>query len=114
MFSPAARTLHQRLNRPHRAAFAASLYLIFGIADLLFSLVAFSYGIPEGNPVMAWFLDAGLFLPAKIGLSLLVAVLMLVVYGRAERWRWVAWGGVGVMGAVVGFHLLALPRIAGI
>lgn len=101
------------LVQPHRAAFPAALYLIFATADMLFSLIAFSYGIAEGNPFMAWLLARGVFVPGKIMVSLLVAGLMLIVYGCSRRWCGVVWGGVTVMGAVVGFHLWALPQLLG-
>lgn len=104
-------TVPQHLSRPHQAAFPAALYLIFAAADLVFSLLAFSLGIAEGNPFMAWLLEMGVFISGKIVLSLLVAALMLVVYARAARWRWVIWSGVGIMGAVTAFHLWALPQI---
>ena len=100
-----------RLSWPFRAAVPAVLYLVLAAADLLFSLVAFSYGIAEGNPFMAWLLERGLFVPGKIALSLLVAGLMLAVYTRSPRWGWVAWGGVTVMTGVLALHLWALPRL---
>jgi hypothetical protein len=100
-----------RLTRPHQAAFPAALYLILAAADLIFSLVAFNLGVPEGNPFMAWLLARGLFVPGKIGISLLIVLLMLAVYGGTHRWRWLAWGAVGIMMPVVGFHLWALPLL---
>ena len=60
---------------------------------------------------MAWLLARGLFVPGKIGMSLLVALLMLGIYGAAGRWRWVVWGAVIVMMPVVGLHLWALPPL---
>jgi hypothetical protein len=94
-----------------RAAFPISLYVTLSGADLVFSLIAFSLGIAEGNPFMAWLLKHGLFLPGKIGVTLLVAGLMLVVYVRARRGRSVVWAGVWVMASVVALHLWALPRL---
>ena len=99
------------LGLPHEGAFPAALYLLFAALDLLFSLVAFSLGIMEGNPFMAWLLQHGLFVSGKIALSLAMAVLMLVIHAQSRRWRWVVWGGVGMMGSVVAFHLWALPLI---
>lgn len=104
---------HRYLARPHRAAFPAALYLVLAAADLFFSLVAFSHGVPEGNPFMAWLLVRGMFVPGKIGVSLLVAALMVIVHGGAGRWRGVVWGGVALMGVTVAFHLWALPQFTG-
>lgn len=96
----------------HRAAAVpAGLYLVLSLADMLCSLAAFSHGIAEGNPFMAWLLAMNWFVPGKIAVSLLVAALMVVVYSRAPHRRWVVWGGVGVMVAVFGLHLWALPRL---
>jgi hypothetical protein len=94
-----------------RAAFPVSLYVMFSAADLVFSLMAFSLGVAEGNPFMAWLLKQGVFLPGKIGVTVLVAALMLVVYVRARRGRSVVWGGVWLMAGVVAFHLWALPTL---
>jgi hypothetical protein len=101
------------LARPHRAAFPVALYLIFAAADLIFSLCAFSHGVAEGNPAMAWLLDHDLFIPGKIVLSLIVSVLMMVVYTASRRWWWAVWGAVTLMGAVVVYHVWALPQVGG-
>lgn len=98
----------------YRAAFPVSLYLIFAAADLFFSLVAFSYGVAEGNPVMAWLLRQGLFVPGKVLLSLVVAAIMTVVYSASRRWHWAVWGGVAMTGAVVAYHLWAIPHVTGL
>jgi len=100
------------LARPHRAAFPVALYLIFAAADLFFSLLAFSHGVGEGNPAMAWLLAHGLFVPGKICLSLVVAMLMMVVYNASRRWWWAVWGSVTVMAMVVLYHVWALPQLS--
>src|SRR5579883_1285231 len=48
-----------------RPTFPVTLYLVFAAGDLLFSLIAFSHGVAEANPVMAWLLRAGYFVPGK-------------------------------------------------
>lgn len=103
----------ESLTRPIPGGFAAALYLVFSVADLLFSLVAFSYGVAEGNPAMAWLLERGVFIQGKIALTLLVAGLMMVIYAASRRYRWTVWSGVGVMAAVVAYHLWAIPRLTG-
>lgn len=104
-------TMNRSLNRAHGAAFPAALYLILSSMDLLFSLVAFSHGVGEANPFMAWLVTVGLFIPGKIAVSCLVAGLMLTVHSHATRWSWVAWGGVAVMGAVTLFHVWGLSTL---
>jgi hypothetical protein len=103
----------RELTRPHRAAFPVALYLVFAAADLVFSLFAFSHGVAEGNPAMAWLLGHGLFIPGKILLSLAVAALMMVVYTASRRWWWAVWGAVTLMGVVVVYHVWALPQLGG-
>lgn len=106
--------LHSNLPRPSIACLiGAALYLLFSIADLVFSRVAFAYGIAEGNPVMASLVEVGLFVPGKIAISLLVTGLMIVVYTASRRWQWTTWAGVLLMGGVVGYHLWALPKVTG-
>ena len=115
IYDPQSVTARELLARPHRSSwFPASLYLLFGFADLFFSLMAFQFGVAEGNPFMAWLVANGLFVPGKILLSFLVTGLMVVVYSAAKRWRWTVWSGVALMGGVVLYHMWALPRIAGL
>jgi hypothetical protein len=115
MYSAPSAPLDLLRARPDRGSwFPASLYLLFGLADLFFSLMAFRFGVAEGNPFMAWLVMHGLFVPGKLLLSFLVTGLMVVVYSAARRWRWTVWSGVVLMGCVVAYHLWALPRIAGL
>lgn len=114
-YNPSSEYTRPILARPDRRSFfPAALYLLFGIADLFFSLMAFQFGVAEGNPFMAWLVTHGLFIPGKILLSFLVTGLMVVVYSAARRWRWTVWSGVGLMGAVVAYHMWALPIVAGL
>lgn len=93
------------------ALLPAFLYLAFSAADMGFSLSAFSLGVAEANPFLAVLVARGYFVPGKVLLSLIVAALMVVIYTASRRWRWTVWGGVGVMAAVVAFHVWALPRL---
>ena len=111
MALPAYAFVPQPLTRPHRAALPAALYLGLAAVDLLGSLAAFSVGIAEGNPFMAWLLAMNWFIPGKILISLFVTALILVVYGHSPRWRGVAWAGVWVMAGVSCLHLWALPHL---
>ena len=38
---------------------------------------------------------------------------MMVIYAASRRYRWTVWSGVGVMAAVVAYHLWAIPRLTG-
>ncbi|MES2461709.1 MAG: DUF5658 family protein [Armatimonadota bacterium] len=101
------------LAKADRASwFPAALYFLFGMADLFFSLMAFQFGVAEGNPFMAWLVTHGLFVPGKILLSFVVTGLMVVVYSATKRFRWTVWSGVTLMAGVVAYHMWALPRIA--
>lgn len=93
------------------AALPVALYLVFALGDLLCSEVAFAYGIAEGNPFMNWLLRMGLFVPGKILLSVVVAGVMAAAYRMSLRARVASWCGVAVTGAVVVYHLWALPQI---
>jgi hypothetical protein len=115
LYNPQSDSARALLARPHSSSwFPASLYLLFGLADLFFSLMAFQFGVAEGNPFMAWLVTHGVFVPGKILISLLVTGLMVVVYSAARRWRWTVWSGVALMGGVVLYHMWALPRLAGL
>ena len=86
---------------------AALTYALFGLADLAFTSIAFIVGIPEGNPVLAWFAQHHLFAPAKIALTA-VAAIMIGLYYRARPIRTIAWAGVGVMAALTAYHIWGL------
>lgn len=90
--------------------FVAALYAAFGLADLVFSLAAFHLGIPEGNPVLRWACLHGLFVPAKLALTLVVAFLIDLLYG-VGRVRAVCWGAVVAMACVDALHAISLSAL---
>jgi len=90
--------------------FVGLLYLIFGMADLGCSLLAFRLGVPEGNPVLAWMAARGLFVPAKVVLTLLATVLIGLVY-RRPRARPICWASVVLMVLVDSYHVVALTGL---
>ena len=90
--------------------FVAALYVVFSLTDMLLSLTAFSLGIPEGNPLLASLTRYGLFVPAKLFLTLLVAVLIMVLYSR-RRARSLAWSGLLAMVGVDMYHLWSLSAL---
>jgi hypothetical protein len=94
------------LPRPD-GLFAAMLYLILGAADLVLSLAAFHLGVAEGNPVLAFMARRGLFVPAKVALTVLAAGLIAVVY-RNPRARPLCWAGVALMAVVDAYHVVGL------
>jgi hypothetical protein len=85
----------------------AFAYAAFGIADLMFSLRAFALGVSEANPLMAWLAQHGMFVPSKLMLTALVAVLIAWVYPRGAS-RPVAWAVLGIMAVVNGYHVWGL------
>jgi hypothetical protein len=85
----------------------AAVYVVFGIADLMFSLQAFTLGVGEVNPAMAWLAQHDLFIPAKVALTALVAVLIAWVYPRGAS-RPVAWGVLTLMAVVNVYHVWGL------
>jgi len=90
--------------------FVAALYTVFSSVDLLLSAAASALGIPEGNPLLASLARDGLFVPGKVLLTLIAAVLIVALYSRA-RARHVAWSGVVVMASVDIYHVWALSRL---
>jgi hypothetical protein len=86
---------------------AAMLYLALGMADLALSRAAFHLGVAEGNPMLAFMARHGLFVPAKVALTVLAAVLMVIVY-RSPRARLVCWAGVALMALVDAYHVIGL------
>jgi hypothetical protein len=89
------------------AVFVALLYLILGVADLGFSLLAFQLGVAEGNPLLAWMEARGLFLPAKLALTGLAAGLIAVLYSR-NRARGLCWALIALMVVVNVYHVTQL------
>ena len=96
------------LHRPTPSAvFVALLYLVLGLADLIFSLLAFRLGVLEGNPFLAWMEIHGVFVPAKLLLTGLAAFLLAALYSR-NRARALCWGVILAMAAVDAYHVVAL------
>lgn len=91
-------------------AFVALAYAAFGLSDMILSLTAFAQGVPEANPVMAWLLHHGVFVPGKIALTALVAVLIGWSY-RIEAVRPAAWGAVLVTFGVNVYHIWGLSMV---
>ena len=85
----------------------AATYAVLSLTDMAFSSLAFTLGVPEGNPVMAWFGRHGLFTPAKLLLTAVAAGLILKLYPRRQA-RSVAWLAVAAMAGVVAYHIWAL------
>ncbi len=92
------------------STFVAALYVAFGLGDLIFSLAAFRLGVPEANPLLRWACLHGCFVPAKIGLTLLVAALIDLLYG-VNRVRTLCWGAVALMAVVDAFHAISLSGL---
>ena len=89
-------------------------YILFSLADLFFSSIALGMGIPEANPILAWFAHHNLFAPAKIGLTLATALFIKVFYSSRPV-RQVAWGGVMLMASLTVYHIWGLSmRLDGI
>jgi len=91
-------------------AFVALVYSAFSLTDMVLSLTAFLQGVPEGNPVMAWLLCHSLFVPGKIALTALVAVLIGWSY-RLEAVRPAAWAALLLTLAVNVYHLWGLSLV---
>ncbi len=90
--------------------FVALVYCVFSLSDMVFSLAAFMQGVPEANPVMAWLLHHGLFIPGKIALTASVAVLIGWSY-RIEAVRPAAWGALLMTFGVNVYHLWGLSVV---
>src|SRR5574340_285767 len=87
--------------------FVAAAYTAFGLADLWFSLTAFRLGIAEGNPFLALMGQHGLFVPAKLALTGIAAVLIWVLY-RRSRVQLICWAALLTMAAVDAYHVVNL------
>jgi len=89
---------------------AAAAYAFLGVADMGLSSVAFVFGVREANPFLAWLAAHGLFVPGKLLLTGLIAVLMAWVYARG-RARPIIWACVLVMGIVDVYHIWGLVAL---
>ncbi len=90
----------------------AALYVGLSATDHLLSLAAFSLGVQEGNPALAFLLQRGLFGPAKLLLTLLAGTLIATLY-RYEPVRRLTWLAVLAMAAVDVYHIISLHALLG-
>lgn len=84
------------------------LYLAFGLADLILTLIAFSWGVKEGNPIMAASIQNGYFIPAKIFLTALIAFGVAFIYKKYPK---IAWYILFLMAAVLVYHAWGLSQL---
>jgi len=80
------------------------LYALLGCLDLVFSKIAFSLGVNEGNPAMNVALELGLFEVSKALLTILVVAVGLVLWHLAYVRRIMLVTNIG-MSALVLFHI---------
>ncbi len=97
-------------RRPAKGLVIGTGYLILGLADMSLSLIAFTCGISEANPFMAWLLSHGLFVPGKMMLTAVAAGLIAWTY-RQRLGRALAWATVIAMLAVNLYHLWGLGAL---
>ena len=90
--------------------FFAAVFVVFSITDLILSLAAFAFRIPEGNPVLGWLGVRGLFVPGKLLFSLVAATLIAVLYQRG-RIRHLAYVAIALMASVDAYHVWALNAL---
>jgi len=91
--------------------FAALLYVIFGVVDMACSLMAFHLGFHELNPLLAWLARSGLFVPAKVAMTVGIGILIAVLYSNRVA-RVAAWSGILAMTMVTAYHLVGLSAAA--
>lgn len=90
--------------------FISLLFFTCSSFDWFFSTIAFRLGVEEGNPVLNWFLRFSLFTPAKLAMTILASLLILVVY-RHRAGRAVSCSGALLMGLINTYHIVGLGRI---
>ena len=100
-------SLSLSLNRVS-AEFVALVYVVLGVADLGFSLVAFRLGVSEGNPFLALMERYGLFVPTKLLLTVIAATLIGLLYPRAMSVKLLCWSALVAMTAVDVYHVVSL------
>jgi hypothetical protein len=94
----------------YTGAVLACGYMVLSMADMACSLFAFSVGVPEMNPLLAWMAERGCFVPAKVGLSAVVGAMMVWMYG-VRRGRVACWGAVIVMAGVNVYHVWGFSKL---
>ncbi len=82
-------------------------YVILSLADMAMSSIAFVFGIPEVNPLLAWLAEHGLFIPGKILLTVVVGGLLAWLYPR-KCGKAVGWAALMTMVGVNLYHLWGL------
>ncbi|MDH4180107.1 MAG: DUF5658 family protein [Armatimonadota bacterium] len=97
-------------ERLSRGILIAGLYALLSVADMGFSSAAFVLGIPEANPVIAWLIAHGLFVPAKLAFTAVAAALIAWLYHRGQV-RPVAWAALVTMAAVDIYHVWGLSTL---
>jgi hypothetical protein len=77
---------------------------------MVLSLAAFTAGVPEGNPLLAWLMPNGLFVPMKLLLTALIACLIAYFYPR-KGVQPAAWLALLLTAAVDVYHLWGLRMV---
>jgi len=103
------RVVLARLGRVSGASIAV-LYAAFSLTDMLLSLAAFHEGVPEANPLLAWLMPNGLFVPFKLLLTALIACLIAHFYQRRHI-QPAAWLALVLTAAVNAYHLWGLSVV---
>ena len=80
------------------------------VFDLLMSLFAFSKGVQEANPVLAYALKHGFFIEAKVGLAAFIVVAAIITRKNILSRR-VVFMACLIMTGVAIFHLYHLPQL---
>jgi hypothetical protein len=83
------------------------LYAVLGILDFGFTLMAFQLGFKEGNPILAWYANNGLFEIAKVLPTIAVVFIGFLLWER-KFVRAVVLSANVLMVGVIGFHLANL------
>lgn len=83
---------------------AVVIYTGLSLLDLGFSLLAFTIGLKEGNPILAWYAENGLFEAAKL-LSTLAVVFVGFYFWTLRPIRLVVYGANVAMFGVLMIHL---------
>ncbi|MFB3882303.1 MAG: DUF5658 family protein [Armatimonadota bacterium] len=91
-------------------AFVAVLYAAFSLTDMVLSLAAFHEGVAEANPLLAWLMPNGCFVPFKLLVTALIACLIAHFYPRRTV-QPAAWLAVLLTVVVDGFHLWGLSVV---
>ncbi|MBA3725128.1 MAG: hypothetical protein H0W86_01435 [Armatimonadetes bacterium] len=56
------------------------LYALLGLMDFFFTLLAFQYGFQEGNPILAWYQEQGVFEVVKVGTTIAIVILGFLLW----------------------------------